>query len=98
MVQVEFDPEQVSYEELLDKFWEIHDPTQVNRQGPDVGTQYRSVIFYHSDEQARRRPPPSSAPRSGFAEPIATSIEPARSSGAPRITTSATSRSAARAG
>jgi peptide-methionine (S)-S-oxide reductase len=51
VVQVEYDPEQVSYEELLELFWNVHDPTTPNRQGPDVGTQYRSAIFYHSPEQ-----------------------------------------------
>jgi peptide-methionine (S)-S-oxide reductase len=50
-VQVEFDPSQVSYEELLGHFWQLHDPTQLNRQGPDVGSQYRSVIFYHNPAQ-----------------------------------------------
>lgn len=50
-VLVEFDPEKVSYSELLDLFWSIHDPTTLNRQGPDVGDQYRSAIFYHDVEQ-----------------------------------------------
>ena len=53
VVQVEYDPTQVTYDRLLDVFWENHDPTTVNRQGPDVGTQYRSAIFYHSPEQKR---------------------------------------------
>src|SRR5262245_62928968 len=51
VVQVEFDPEKVSYDELLDAFWEMHDPTQVNRQGPDCGEQYGTVSFYMNDEQ-----------------------------------------------
>lgn len=50
-VEVTYDPQLVTYEQLLDVFWKIHDPTQVNRQGPDVGTQYRSVIFYYNDAQ-----------------------------------------------
>lgn len=51
IVQVEYNPDRVSYETLLDFFWSNHDPTQLNRQGPDVGTQYRSAIYYHDDEQ-----------------------------------------------
>jgi len=51
VVEVVYEPEQVSYEELLKVFWEIHDPTSLDRQGPDVGDQYRSVVFYHDEEQ-----------------------------------------------
>ena len=53
VVEVTYDPERVSYEELLDVFWSSHDPPQLNRQGPDFGTQYRSVIFFHSPEQEK---------------------------------------------
>jgi peptide-methionine (S)-S-oxide reductase len=53
VVHLKYSPEKISYEELLRKFFSLHDPTQVNRQGPDIGTQYRSIIFYHSGEQKR---------------------------------------------
>jgi peptide-methionine (S)-S-oxide reductase len=53
VVQVTYDPLKVTYEQLLDVFWSVHDPTQLNRQGPDTGTNYRSVIFYHDAEQGR---------------------------------------------
>jgi peptide-methionine (S)-S-oxide reductase len=52
VVQITYDPDKVSYGHLLDIFWSVHDPTQMNRQGPDIGTNYRSVIFYHDAEQA----------------------------------------------
>jgi len=52
-VQVTYNPDRIPYQELLDAFWNMHDPTQRNRQGPDVGSQYRSAIFYHDDEQRR---------------------------------------------
>jgi peptide-methionine (S)-S-oxide reductase len=79
VVEVRFDPSQVNYEDLLAAFWEIHDPTQVNRQGPDVGRQYRSVIFYHSPEQkAAAEASKAALEASGrYRSPIATAIEPA---------------------
>ncbi|MBV9467711.1 MAG: peptide-methionine (S)-S-oxide reductase MsrA [Abitibacteriaceae bacterium] len=79
VVQVEYDPAQVSYEQLLNVFWENHNPTQVNRQGPDVGTQYRTVIFYHSPEQkAAAEASKAQLESSGrYSRPIATAIEPA---------------------
>ena len=79
-VEVEFDPKQVSYEQLLSAFWQSHDPTTVNRQGPDVGTQYRSAIFFHDAEQeAAARGSKEALERSGvFKRPIATQIEPAK--------------------
>ena len=75
--QVMFDPEKVSYEEILEKFWEVHDPTQVDRQGPDVGSQYRSVIFTHSDEQVEAAKRSKAYAQQRVRGPIATSIEPA---------------------
>lgn len=74
--QIHFDPNIISYEELLDVFWHTHDPTTLNRQGNDVGTQYRSVIFYHSEQQKRlAEESMASMDASGtFADPIVTEI------------------------
>lgn len=74
VVQVEFDPEEVSYGELLDVFWKNHDPTQVNRQGPDVGSQYRSAIFYTSEEQRRAAEASREKAQESYKKPIATEI------------------------
>jgi peptide-methionine (S)-S-oxide reductase len=79
VVEVEYDPAKVNFEQLLAVFWEIHDPTQVNRQGPDTGTQYRSVIFYHDEAQkAAAEASKATLDASGrYRRPIATAIEPA---------------------
>ena len=79
VVQVEFDPAQVSYDHLLDIFWSSHNPTTMNRQGPDVGTQYRSMIFYHSPEQKNAaETSKAKLDKSGrFPRPIVTQIEAA---------------------
>ncbi|NLA30814.1 MAG: peptide-methionine (S)-S-oxide reductase MsrA, partial [Methanomicrobiales archaeon] len=79
VVEVTYDPAHASYRDLLDLFWSIHDPTTPNRQGPDIGTQYRSVIFYHTPEQeAAARASKQDIERSGkFRRPIVTAIEPA---------------------
>ncbi len=78
-VLVEYNPEEITYEELLKVFWEIHDPTQVNRQGPDVGAQYRSAIFFHTPEQKRlAAESKDKLQKSGmYQKPIVTEIVPA---------------------
>ena len=79
VVELTFDPQKVSYNQLLDLFFELHDPTQVNRQGPDWGTQYRTAIFFHSpaqDTAAREAIARLEASRR-FAKPIATQVVPA---------------------
>jgi len=80
VVEVDYEPSQVSFDTLLDVFWNGHDPTQQNRQGPDVGSQYRSTIFYHSPEQeAAAKASKDRLEKAGrFRRPIATSIEPAQ--------------------
>jgi peptide-methionine (S)-S-oxide reductase len=79
VVQVEYDPAKVSFDELLDVFWTNHDPTTMNRQGPDVGTQYRSAIFFHTPEQeSAARASKEGLQASGkFRRPIVTEITPA---------------------
>ena len=79
VVEVTFDPEKVSYAALLDLFFELHDPTQVNRQGPDWGTQYRTVIFFHSPEQEATAKAAIARLEAShqFAKPIATRVVPA---------------------
>ena len=74
VVRVEFDPAVVSYEQLLEVFWAMHDPTQQNRQGPDVGTQYRSAIFTHSAEQLAAAEASRDRAQATFDRPIATEI------------------------
>lgn len=80
VVEVDYDPKVVPYDRLLDVFWESHDPTQRNRQGPDVGTQYRSAIFFHDAEQekAARASKERLAASGKFARPIVTEISPAQ--------------------
>ncbi|HWF43483.1 MAG TPA: peptide-methionine (S)-S-oxide reductase MsrA [Candidatus Kapabacteria bacterium] len=79
VVEVEFDPNEVSYETLLNVFWDNHNPTEVNRQGPDIGTQYRSVIFYHNDEERliAERSKEERAQSGRYRRRIATQIVPA---------------------
>ncbi len=74
VVQVVFDPKKISYERLLAWFWEMHDPTTLNRQGADVGTQYRSAIFYHDDEQKKVAEASMKAAGKLFKDPIVTEV------------------------
>ena len=79
VVQLEYDPARISYDRLLDAFWSCHDPTTKDRQGPDVGTQYRSAIFFHTPEQeaAARKSIARLESEGRFRRPIVTMIEPA---------------------
>ena len=79
VVEVTYDPEQVSYEQLLDVFWHKHDPTQLNRQGWDIGDNYRSVVFFHDDEQRDAATHSKEREQANWRAPIVTQIEPAQS-------------------
>jgi peptide-methionine (S)-S-oxide reductase len=78
-VEVEYDPAKIAYDKLLDVFWENHDPTQLNRQGPDWGTQYRSAIFFHTPEQEAQAEASKDALEKSrrYSKPIVTQIVPA---------------------
>jgi len=78
-VEVEFNPDEISYQELLDVFWKNHNPTTLNRQGPDVGNQYRSAIFYHDEQQKEiaEKSKESLDSSTAFDDPIVTQIIPA---------------------
>jgi peptide-methionine (S)-S-oxide reductase len=77
VLEVTFDPEVISYGDILEVFWDNHNPTTLNRQGPDVGTQYRSAIFYHSPEQEAEAKASRDAAQKRFPRPIVTEIVPA---------------------
>jgi peptide-methionine (S)-S-oxide reductase len=74
VVQIEFDPRQITFEKLLDVFWAAHDPTTLNRQGRDVGTQYRSAIFYENEAQKAAAEKSKAAAQPEFQDPIVTQI------------------------
>ena len=76
VIQVEYEPSKISYEKLLDWFWEAHDPTTLNRQGADVGDQYRSIILYHNDAQKQAAEKSKAAAAKHFPQPIVTQIVP----------------------
>ena len=79
VVQIRYNPKEVSYEELLNFFWKFHNPTTLNRQGPDVGTQYRSVVFYHTKEQEKiAKQVKDKLNKEKFGGRIVTTIEPAK--------------------
>jgi peptide-methionine (S)-S-oxide reductase len=76
VAQITFDPSKITFDQLLKVFWESHDPTSLNRQGTDIGTQYRSVIFYHNDEQKAAAEKSRASAQKEFDNPIATQIQP----------------------
>lgn len=76
VVQIAYDPQKISYERLLEIFWECHDPTTLNLQGPDIGTQYRSIILYHDNQQRLLAEKSQALAAKSFDKPIATEIKP----------------------
>ena len=76
VIQVTYDPDRVSYEQLLELFWQVHDPTTLNRQGADTGTQYRSIILYHNDSQRDQAERSKAEAQKNFSGPIVTEIVP----------------------
>ena len=76
VVEVAYDPEKVGYDQLLEVFWSSHDPTQLNRQGPDVGTQYRSAIFFHNESQEAAAKESIAAKEGTFSRPVVTEVVP----------------------
>jgi peptide-methionine (S)-S-oxide reductase len=76
VTQIEFDPTKISYEKLLDVFWQAHDPTTLNRQGADEGTQYRSIILYHDEKQKLAAEKSKQAAQKNFSDPVVTEIVP----------------------
>jgi peptide-methionine (S)-S-oxide reductase len=78
VVEVTYDPERISYDDLLQVFWGKHDPTQLNRQGPDVGDQYRSAIFFHDNDQEEAAVRSKAEEQTRHAQPVVTQIAPAQ--------------------
>jgi peptide-methionine (S)-S-oxide reductase len=76
VAQITFDPKKISYARLLEVFWEAHDPTTMNRQGADVGNQYRSVIFYSNDEQRKTAEQSKQEAQKSYQDPVVTDIKP----------------------
>lgn len=76
VVHIVYDPKKITFKQILDIFWQIHDPTSLNRQGADVGTQYRSIILYHNDEQKKIAIESKNEAQKQFSKPIVTEIVP----------------------
>ena len=76
-IHLKYDPDIISYEQLLNIFWKLHDPTQIDRQGPDIGRQYRSMIFYHNQDQKELSEQSKEKEQKTYKKPIATEIEKA---------------------